>query len=543
MAVSRLRRAVVDPLDLTPSNAAPARSPDPLASELEAELMTDLEALAAVLGRSRPPARPDARSAERQGEGSGQQGLQRGAAQSERGRAPVQHKFSEWPDPEPVERRLPPSVEAALQSRRTPSPASRGRTDYAAPGPQRAAAADPRVRAHPGEGLDAARTDADGEIADDAAAWANRRWAARMATAPTRLRPQPRAAARVEPTLQRGEEVSGEEGRREVGRREDGRRIEPRAPQARAPEARNSPPPAVVPSPQLVPSAAEPDLPDWWIEERSLAAAAPIRRRGLPPRTVAAAAIILALLSAAGVVAFQAGSRSGAFGFLTAKTPAVATTARPAERDPTSRAATGAVDGRAPGTTQAQSAAAVAVAANVTQVAETPIRVIPTTRVRDIQEAELPVAVAMPVPEPTNASAKNPTVLAPAEPALRLLRPEDVARAKPTAPAKIATADTPPAQRPAPVGAPATPAAQPEPPRATGLLSFVTDRFAGPKANPNTRVTTDDVNVRAAPENKAAVVTVVKAGTTVTVSECRQWCKVTVNDHEGWIFSGLLTTP
>lgn len=52
--------------------------------------------------------------------------------------------------------------------------------------------------------------------------------------------------------------------------------------------------------------------------------------------------------------------------------------------------------------------------------------------------------------------------------------------------------------------------------------------------------TTTAVNMRAKPDNNAAVVAVVPAGAQVVVASCNLWCQVRVNGKQGWIFKSFL---
>lgn len=499
MAVSRLRRAAVavEPMPLERE----AGRPDDLAAELEAGLMTDLEALAAALTRPRQQ-------------------------QPQPQQPPRRDDLDDWLDEEApaAERELrreaafPPRAEAPPpQFRRAAS-----RTE-SQPAPRFVRTAEPSIPDLPPD-----EADEDGPAAgQDAASWANRRWEARLATAPAR--PRPARVTRPEP------KAVQPEGRWATGRV--------------APEMQPAPR-AAAPAPQLTPSAVDPDLAEWWSEARAPEAAPVHRRRGRSRLWLLAAALMVALAGAAAMVAYQAASRGGLLGVLAPKaptvaaatdraTPAVTTIARsPIADKPTAEPVADPSPIRVISTSPIRGAAPQGETTALATPPETP----PT--IRNTGSPAEPLRPTAPRPDDAATASRNrgftPAQPAPVPPPVTTVT---APRPGPT-PAEVAAArqpvqPAPPAQTPAqaPPQA-AAPAAQPNQ-QATGLLSFV---FGSPK-NPNTRVVNQDVNVRSGPRNEAPPFTVLKAGTTIAVSECKAWCKVTVNDREGWVFSGFLSTP
>jgi hypothetical protein len=56
-------------------------------------------------------------------------------------------------------------------------------------------------------------------------------------------------------------------------------------------------------------------------------------------------------------------------------------------------------------------------------------------------------------------------------------------------------------------------------------------------------VITADVDLRSGPDAKFTSLGVLKAGSVVPVSNCTQWCAVTVNGASGWVFYSFLADP
>lgn len=72
-------------------------------------------------------------------------------------------------------------------------------------------------------------------------------------------------------------------------------------------------------------------------------------------------------------------------------------------------------------------------------------------------------------------------------------------------------------------------------------LAVLSAPEGGAAAASTTRATANSwVNMRAGPDNGAAVITVVAEGATVNIIECDGWCNVVVDGVEGWIYQSFL---
>jgi hypothetical protein len=78
-------------------------------------------------------------------------------------------------------------------------------------------------------------------------------------------------------------------------------------------------------------------------------------------------------------------------------------------------------------------------------------------------------------------------------------------------------------------------------PAASGETAEQAGQSGGPGTMPDDSArTTSDVNMRAGPENDAAVITVVPAGSAVGVVSCDIWCEVVFEDRQGWVYRDFI---
>jgi SH3-like domain-containing protein len=101
----------------------------------------------------------------------------------------------------------------------------------------------------------------------------------------------------------------------------------------------------------------------------------------------------------------------------------------------------------------------------------------------------------------------------------------------------VASAANPTSGQPLPTPAPSSPAPlSPAPASETGST---VDRANDPAPIRIAR-TISDVNVRAGPSNRQAVLATIPRGSPVDVINCRQWCEVVFAGRRGWVYKGFI---
>lgn len=155
-----------------------------------------------------------------------------------------------------------------------------------------------------------------------------------------------------------------------------------------------------------------------------------------------------------------------------------------------------------------------------------------------VASAEAPVPAAVPAPEPSAFLPASDPVPVPDAPDIMAYAPLSTV----TAPElELPAPEAPAAEKPAPKAAAP---AQDAPVNAGFAIAAAAPVVTAPATTGSTdsastagqAVVSDHVNMRAAPENGSAVVAVVPIGQQVTVLSCDQWCNVSYDGREGWVY-------